>query len=171
MAEVAKELEKATKDSECSARISADNFVCLQEYEGDEAMIQRVLAFRQQCDERLAQINNRFKVQFTSAIYKVSRGENDIPSLVGKADIAHKTIGDIHKASIVFYDDKIQNEFLRKKKLESSMSSSLDHGDFFCLPSAENRSFKQCDCRIRSFGALAASDGGAHPAETVYFPV
>jgi predicted signal transduction protein with EAL and GGDEF domain len=60
----------------------------------------------------------------------VSRGETDVPSLVGKADIAHKTIGDVHRTSIVFYDDKIQSEFLRKKKLESAMSSSLENGDF-----------------------------------------
>jgi EAL domain-containing protein (putative c-di-GMP-specific phosphodiesterase class I) len=60
----------------------------------------------------------------------VSNGETDIPSLVGKADIAHKTIGDINRTSLIFYDSKIQNEFLRKKKLESAMSSSLGNGDF-----------------------------------------
>jgi len=130
LAEVAREMELTTKDTECSARISADNFVCLVEYENEDAMMQRCKNFHQQCDEQLNQINNRFKIQFTCAIYKVSRGETDIPSMVGKAEIAHKTIGDIHKASVVFYDDKIQNEFLQKKKLESAMSSSLDNHDF-----------------------------------------
>jgi diguanylate cyclase (GGDEF)-like protein len=130
LAEVAKEMELAAKDTECFARISADNFVCLLECESNTAMIQRGLAFQQQCDERLSQINNRFKIQFTSAIYKVCPGETDIPSMVGKAEIAHKTIGDIHRASVVFYDDKIQNEYLQKKKLESAMSSSLDNNDF-----------------------------------------
>lgn len=130
LAEVAKEMELTSKETECSARISADNFVCLLECESNDAMIKRGLAFQQQCNERLSQINNRFKVQFTSAIYKVSPGETDIPSLVGKAEIAHKTIGDIHKPSVVFYDDKIQNEYLQKKKLESAMSSSLDNHDF-----------------------------------------
>jgi EAL domain-containing protein (putative c-di-GMP-specific phosphodiesterase class I) len=50
---------------------------------------------------------------------------------VGKADIAHKTLGDIHNSSYVFYDEKIEKEFLRKKKLESTMASSLERGDFF----------------------------------------
>lgn len=130
LAEVAKEMELATKETECSARISADNFVCLLEYENEEAMLQRCKNFHLQCDEQLNQINNRFKIQFTCAVYKVSRGETDIPSMVGKAEIAHKTIGDIHKASVVFYDDRIQNEFLQKKKLESAMSSSLVNDDF-----------------------------------------
>lgn len=130
LSEVARELELMIKDTECSARISADNFVCLLEYVSDDAIIEKCLAFQKQCSERLSRINSRFKVQFTGAAYKVSRGETDIPSLVGKADIAHKTIGDIHNSSIVFYDDRIQSEFLRKKKLESAMASSLEHGDF-----------------------------------------
>ncbi|HVI39805.1 MAG TPA: EAL domain-containing protein, partial [Anaerovoracaceae bacterium] len=130
LAEVAKEMESTGRESECSARISADNFVCLLEYESDDAMIKRGLAFQNQCDERLCGINSRFKVQFTSAIYKVSQGEADIPSLVGKAEIAHKTISVNHKSSVIFYNDKIQNDYLRKKKLESAMSASLGHGDF-----------------------------------------
>ena len=130
LAEVAREMELSTKETECSARISADNFVCLVEYENEDALMQRCKSFHQQCDEQLNQMNNEFKIQFTCAIYKVSRGETDIPSMVGKAEIAHKTIGDIHKASVVFYDDKIQNEYLQKKKLESAMSSSLDNHDF-----------------------------------------
>ena len=128
--EVAKELKLIANDCECCARLSADNFVCLLEYESDDVIIQRGIDFQAKCDERLSRINSRFMVHLTSAIYKVAPGETDIPSLVGKADIAHKTIGDIHKASIVFYDDKIQEDFLRKKKLESVMSASLENGDF-----------------------------------------
>lgn len=130
LSEVSKELDRTVKDTECCARISADNFISLLEYKGDDAMIQRGLAFQKSCDARLARINSRFRIQFTSAIYKINRGETDVPSLVGKADIAHKTIGDIHKGSIVFFDDRIQNEFIRKKKLESAMWSSLKQGDF-----------------------------------------
>ncbi len=130
LSEVSKELDRTIKDTECCARLSADNFVCLLEYESDEAVIQRGLAFHKSCEERLKRINSRFRVQFTGAIYKVGQGETDVPSLVGKADIAHKTIGSIHKGAIVFYDDKIQNDFLQKKKLESAMWSSLKQGDF-----------------------------------------
>lgn len=130
LSEVAKELEFMAKESECTARISADNYVCLLEYESDDALITRGRLFQQNCNERLIKINSRFKVQFTSAIYRVARGETDIPSLVGKADIAHKTIGDVHKDFTIFYDEKIQNEFLRKKMLESAMASSLKNGDF-----------------------------------------
>ena len=130
LTEVSKELECVIKDTECCARISADNFVCLLEYESEEAMIQRGLAFQKSCGERLERINSRFRIQFTSAIYKVEKGEADVPALIGKADIAHKTIGSIHKGAIVFYNDRIQNDFLQKKKLESAMWSSLKQGDF-----------------------------------------
>ncbi len=130
LAQVAKEMELEMKESECSARISADNFVCLVEYESENSLLQRCEQFHHQCDQQLSQINSQFKIQFACSIYKVSPGETDIPSMVGKAEIAYKTIGDIHKASAVFYDDRIQNEYLQKKKLESAMSSSLDNNDF-----------------------------------------
>lgn len=130
LAQVAREMELEMKEAECSARISADNFVCLVEYDSENMILKRCEKFHQQCDQQLNQINSRFKIQFACAIYKVSPGETDIASMVGKAEIAHKTIGDIHKASVVFYDDKIQNEYLQKKKLESAMSSSLDNNDF-----------------------------------------
>lgn len=130
LSEVAGELARMTKDTGCSARISADNFVCLLEYKTENEIAERGRDFQKGCDERLSRINSRYKVEFTCSVYKVLHGETDIPSLVGKADIAHKTIGDSHISSVVFYDKKIEREYLRKKKLESTMKSSLEHGDF-----------------------------------------
>lgn len=130
LAEVSKKLNQHLGDFERAARISADNFVCLLGYESDKAIVKRGNAFQQQCNDHLASINNRFRVQFTSAIYKLNLDETDIPSLVGKAEIAHKTIGDVQKSPIVFYDLKIQNDFLRKKKLESYMSAALENEEF-----------------------------------------
>ncbi len=46
LSEVAGQLKLAIKDTECCARISADNFVCLLEYESDDAMETRGLAFQ-----------------------------------------------------------------------------------------------------------------------------
>ena len=130
LAEVANELNMHLAEQERAARISADNFVCLLEYENDKEIAKRGNAFQKHCNDYFSSISNRLRVQFTSAIYKINFGETDIPSLVGKADIAHKTIGDIHKGAVVFYDDKIQREFLRKKKLESSMSAALKNDEF-----------------------------------------
>jgi len=130
LAEIAGELKKDLKEGECAARISADNFVCLLEYQSDSLIEKRGAEVQQHCNKRLSEINSRCRIQFTSAIYKVQPGETDIPSLVGKADIAHKTIGDVHKGSAVFYNNKIQEEFIRKKKLESFMGPALRNGEF-----------------------------------------
>lgn len=130
LSEVARTLLGQLGEGERGARLSADNFVCLITYENQENLLKRGHTFQSGCNERLALINSRFTVQLTCAIYLVKSGETDIPSLVGKADIAHKTIGDIHKSSVVFYDDKIQDEFLRTKKLESSMVSALQNDEF-----------------------------------------
>ena len=164
LGEVAKELERTMEDYERSARISADNFVCLVECEGEDAMLRYALAFQQRCNDRLAQINSRFKIQFSAAIYKVVYGETDIPSLVGKADIAHKTIGDINRAALVFYDDRIQNEFLRKKKLESAMSASLENGDFIVYLQPK---FDLATNQIAGTEALARWQ---HPTEGLILP-
>lgn len=164
LAEVAKELDRVIKDTECCARLSADNFVCLLEYESNEAMIQRGLAFQKSCEERLERINSRFRVQFTSAIYKVSRGETDVPSLVGKADIAHKTIGSIHTGSIVFYGDRIQKDFLRKKKLESAMWHSLKQGDFIIYLQPK------IDLATREIVGTEALARWQHPTEGLILP-
>jgi diguanylate cyclase (GGDEF)-like protein len=130
LSEVAKTLQEQLSEYERGARLSADNFVCLVTYENQENLLKRGHTFQDSCNACLTLINSRFTVQLTTAVYLVKGGETDIPSLVGKADIAHKTIGDIHKSSIVFYDDKIQEEFLRTKKLESSMVSALQNDEF-----------------------------------------
>ncbi len=130
LSEVARELQAAIKETEATARLAADNFVCLLEYEDDNAIVERGKIFQQRCDERLSKVNSRYKVYFTTAIYKVRRGEADIPALVGKADLAHKTLNDARKSSMVFYNDQIRKEFLRRKNLESDMAASLNQGNF-----------------------------------------
>lgn len=130
LSEVAKEIQRHLKETECSARFSADNFVCLLEYQSDLAMIERGRNFQRKCEERLKKINPRYKVYFTTAIYRIPAGETDIPSIVGKADIAHKTIGNVRKESFVIYNENIQNDFNRKKELESSMYSALRNQEF-----------------------------------------
>ena len=130
LSEVAKELLQHLKDTECSARFSADNFVCLMEYESDQTLIERGRNFQKKCEARLKKINSRYKVYFTTAIYLIPAGETDIPSLVGKADIAHKTIGGVRRETFVIYNEKIQNEFNRKKELESSMTTALRNKEF-----------------------------------------
>ncbi|MDF3001515.1 MAG: signaling protein [Bacillota bacterium] len=130
LSEVSKEMQRHLRDTECSARFSADNFVCLMEYESDLSLIDRGRNFQKKCEERLKKINSRYKIYFTTAIYRIPPGETDIPSIVGKADIAHKTLGNVRKESFVVYNEKIQNEFNRKKELESSMYSALRNQEF-----------------------------------------
>ena len=130
LSEVARTLQLLLRDTECCARLSADNFVCLLEYLGDSEMIERGYDFQCLCDEKLKKVNSRYKIYFTAGIYIISHGETDIPSLVGKAEIAYKTIGNVRKETVAIYNDKIQKEFIRKKELESSMVSALKNKEF-----------------------------------------
>lgn len=130
LASVAGILQKQLKYPEISARISADNFVILIEYHNDEVVTMRHHYFQRLCDEELNLKNHQIKVNFTSAIYRIMKEEKDIPALVGKADIAHKTIRDLHQSTVVFYDDKIHQKYLRDKELESSMLSALNDNEF-----------------------------------------
>lgn len=164
LAKIAEVMESILRDTERCARISADNFVYLIEYENDAEIISRGLDFQSKCDVRLHQFNSRLRIQLTGSVYKVAPGESDIPSLVGKADIAHKTLGDIHRATIVFYDDKIEKDFLQKKKLESAMTSALSHEEYqiFLQP--------KIDLQSNHIVGTEALTRWQHPTEGFVFP-
>ena len=130
LAAVASILQEQLPSPECSARISADNFVCLVEYKSDASLAKKHYYFQKLCDEQLKLENSPISVNFISAFYRIGENEKDILALVGKADIAHKTVRDLHQGPIVFYDEDIRSKYLRDKELESSMLTALYNNEF-----------------------------------------
>ena len=63
-------------------------------------------------------------------IYKISKSDNDINTIMDRANTARKTIKGGHKNSFAFYDKEMHKKILKEKEIENSMVDALNNGEF-----------------------------------------
>ena len=63
-------------------------------------------------------------------IYKISKSDNDINTIMERANTARKTIKGGHKNSFAFYDKEMHKKILKEKEIENSMVDALNNGEF-----------------------------------------
>ncbi|MBY1407178.1 EAL domain-containing protein, partial [Clostridioides difficile] len=62
--------------------------------------------------------------------YKISKSDNDINTIMDRANTARKTIKGGHKNSFAFYDKEMHKKILKEKEIENSMVDALNNGEF-----------------------------------------
>ncbi|HGZ2699170.1 TPA: putative bifunctional diguanylate cyclase/phosphodiesterase, partial [Clostridioides difficile] len=60
----------------------------------------------------------------------ISKSDNDINTIMDRANTARKTIKGGHKNSFAFYDKEMHKKILKEKEIENSMVDALNNGEF-----------------------------------------
>ena len=117
-------------EDEIFARVSADHFVLLIKYKTDDDIKTRLNNIYNKVQILSNPKINYYKLILDCGIYKISKSDNDINTIMGRANTARKTIKGGHKNSFAFYDKEMHKKILKEKEIENSMVDALNNGEF-----------------------------------------
>nr|WP_236874081.1 EAL domain-containing protein [Clostridioides difficile] len=118
------------KEDEIFARVSADHFVFLIKYKTDDDIKTRLNNIYNKVQILSNPKINYYKLILDCGIYKISKSDNDINTIMDRANTARKTIKGGHKNSFAFYDKEMHKKILKEKEIENSMVDALNNGEF-----------------------------------------
>ncbi len=111
------------------ARISNDNFIILTDSASRETLLAQTYMFSDIFYRIHFAENSKYSVTFKWGIYKIKSAEEEINSIIDKADTAHKrakTIAD----HTVFYDSTLREIAIKTKEITDKMESALKKREF-----------------------------------------
>lgn len=118
-----------TRGNECYARIEADKFVLLLEYNSLNGLQQRI----NQLMRRIEQIpENRLGVSCACAagVCLVEQGDQNMSLLVDHANMARNSLKDYHKSAYSFYNKEAEQKLIRERELTLRMKSAAENEEF-----------------------------------------
>lgn len=122
LVDISKSLKRMLSPKEALARIDADVFVMLLQYDGKENMMRRVEQMLQKLERVGASHDLGMPVTYMIGICRAEKyPDEDIDVLIDHSTIARKTIKSYHKSSYTFY-----NSYLDKKsKIENDVTNNM----------------------------------------------
>lgn len=123
-----------TKENKlCVARVSADNFVSIEEYEGEEKIINGCLKRIERISDMTGIIDNMAKIVVYAGAY-CTNGNNhtlSIDAMIDRANIAQKQLREIQgESGCILYDEKFRQNMILEQQMENKMEDSLANGEF-----------------------------------------
>ena len=123
-------LDSFTGGNECFARIEADKFILLLEYQTTNGLLHRL----EQLIRRIEQIAEDEKLDFNinciMGICLVEPGDNDMSVLADHANMARKAQKDYHKSAYSFYNKEAELEYAKERKMSLRMKGALENKEF-----------------------------------------
>ncbi len=123
-------LSSFTGGGECFARIEADKFILLLEYQSINGLQHRL----NQLIRRLEQIPEDEKMDFDirciMGVCLVEPGDHDMSVLADHANTARKTLKDYHKSAYSFYNREAEQKIIREREMTFRMRGALENREF-----------------------------------------
>ncbi len=131
-----KTIEDSMEKDETYARISDDNFACCIHDASDNDIENRLTGIFDEFGRRNS-LYVSYPVIFSGGVCRVEQcvekyGAVDLNAAMDRSNIAKKTIKNMHRSAIAFYDGKIREKTLREKDFENAMPEALEHKEFMC---------------------------------------
>ena len=120
------------KKNERFARMYADKFVLLLQFEGQGAFAKRMELLSAGLDG-LCTGKGEFEtvnLLFSGGIFRLQKDACDLDMACDRANYAKDTISELCANTFVYYDDVMRSRILSERALEGSMQRALDNGEF-----------------------------------------
>lgn len=127
---LAKKLQKELKESDYITRSNADNFVVLKKAESETEIEKYLNNLFANVNIAIAEKHINYRMMIKAGIYQVEDTDNNISSIIDKAGMAKKTIGQIYKSTYAFYSEVMRQKAIEEKNLENEMEKALKNREF-----------------------------------------
>lgn len=124
-------LRKNIQEGECCARVSADQFVLMLNYESWEQLTNRTKAIDQQMNQILVETNKTYRLIIIFGVYLTQdTGPQDVSQMLDLANYARRSAKITHKSLTIKYDENMRQDELNQRKLANVMHAALDKNEF-----------------------------------------
>lgn len=118
------------EEKECFARIDADIFILLLNYENVDKLKQRLNLLIKKIERYNIRYELITNISCMLGIYLVKDITMDIAQMIDYANTARKSIKDSHESGIAFYNGELEERSIREHRLSSIMRQSLKSNEF-----------------------------------------
>lgn len=115
---------------ECFARIEADKFIMLLEYQTIDGLQRRLDQLIRRVEEIPQEKNLDFGISCMMGICLVEPGDIDMSVLADHANMARKALKDFHRSTYQFYNRKDEQRFIREREMTVRMKRALENEEF-----------------------------------------
>ena len=130
----AKILGKTTGANEIFGRVTADRFICLLKYENKKELLNRLKIVNLKLNRIKKTETDYFKLAIRFGIYQIGMYQNDslenMSTNIDRANIARKSIRNLHKSTCVFFNESMKSSILKQKEIEDVMEEALINNEF-----------------------------------------
>ena len=127
---LAKMLQMDLKEGDFATRSNADNFVVLKRAASEEEVSTYLNNLFLNVNNAIAERHYNYYMMIKAGIYQIEDMDNNISSIIDKAGMAKKTIGQIYKSTYAFYSDLMRQKAIEEKNLENEMETALEEKQF-----------------------------------------
>lgn len=161
---IARMMQKGLQQGDCISRNSADNFVILKRAQKDEEVTEYLEKVYDSIQENVAHQETNYRILLKAGIYRITEEDYNISSIIDKAIMAKKTIGQIHTSTHEFYSEDMRQNAIEAKNLENEMEIALEEHQFcvYLQP--------QIDLKTKKIASAEALVRWKHPEKGMISP-
>ena len=141
---ISEAMKKSLGDEGIFARITADSFAVLREYENREDFIEKIYNVLDKISDFAELKKENYKIGVYVGVYCSENFEKEvnISEMLDRANMAQKSIKGSHEFHLAFYNEEIRERIIAEKEIEKKMETSLANGEFvvFYQPKYDVRS-------------------------------
>lgn len=123
-------LSSFTGGGECFARIEADKFILLLEYQSINGLQHRLNQLIRRIEQVTKDEGLDFEIRCVMGVCLVEPGDQDMSALADHANAARKTLKDYHKSAYCFYNREAEQKIAREQEMTFRMRGALKNREF-----------------------------------------
>ena len=127
---LAKMFQAELSEGDFVTRSNADNFVIMKRAKSQQEVADYLRKVFANVNNTIAQNHYNYRMMIKAGIYPIEDTDNNISSIIDKAGMAKKTIGQMHKSTYAFYSDFMRQKAIEEKNLENEMEAALEDKQF-----------------------------------------
>ncbi len=127
---IAQIVSSVQQGGELLSRLSADKFVGLFEYDTQEQLVKRLYECNRLINSIKKTDSDCYKLSMRSGVYLVRGGEDNVSAMLDMANLARKSVKNVHVSTYVLFDDSMKSRIKKQKEIEDVMHSALADGEF-----------------------------------------
>lgn len=137
-------VSKLINPPELFCRVVADKFILLLSYQDKEKLIERITLSFEKVEQELKHLFPCVNPIFVSGLYFLTANDKVLSEAMDKANLARKTLKEVHKSNLIIYDDILHESIMKENLIENRMFEALRNQEFhvFMQPKIDLASMK-----------------------------
>lgn len=123
-------LSEVKGKDELMCRMSADKFVILFQYAGEDDLLQKSETLTNAVKSVPERMNMQFQLQVGCGVYRMVERVESVKFAVDRANLAVRAVRESPAGDIAFYVDRMRDAILQQKDIEDRMNEALALGEF-----------------------------------------